>query len=335
MNEIKNLLSINIDNIIENNDDKINGLSNINENLSIHYLIYQITNINTNQYYIGQHITENPLDKYMGSGQYLNKAKKLYGLSSFKKTILFDYNNFHDMNYKEKELVQLSNCYPYNKLSYNLKEGGSNGRLSKKSILKISKTKQEFKKNNPKQYKELCHKLSISHKGLLIGEKHPMFGKNPLENMSKDAFNKRSKKISIKNKITLNNKSKEEWEKIIAKRKITINNRTPEEKQRIHEKLSKANSGKNNGMYGKHLSEETKKKISKKSSGKNNGMYGKNLKNIMTIEMYTKMLDKRRNSMIGRKVMIKNGIQKKVKPDNFQIFLNDGWVFKKNNSKFI
>jgi hypothetical protein len=30
------------------------------------------------------------------------------------------------MNNKEKELVQLSNCYPDNPLSYNLREGGSN-----------------------------------------------------------------------------------------------------------------------------------------------------------------------------------------------------------------
>ena len=34
------------------------------------------------------------------------------------------------MNEKEKELVPISACYPYNPMSYNLIEGGSNGQLT-------------------------------------------------------------------------------------------------------------------------------------------------------------------------------------------------------------
>jgi len=41
------------------------------------------------------------------------RATSKYNLSSFTKEILFDYDNFDDMNNKEIELVQLSNCWPY------------------------------------------------------------------------------------------------------------------------------------------------------------------------------------------------------------------------------
>lgn len=72
---------------------------------------------------------------------------------------------------------------------------------------------------------------------------------------------------------------------------------TKEQKQALKEKLKEVNKGKNNGMYGKYHSEQTKQflsywaefernnniyrtsefkeKMSKLTSGKNNGMYGK------------------------------------------------------------
>lgn len=119
-----------------------NSLSNINTQLSIHYLIYKITNQNNGMYYIGQHKTDNILDGYSGSGQYLQLAQQKYGLSIFIKEFLFDYDNFNDMNNKELELVQLSNCYPYNISSYNIREGGNNT-LNPSSIEKWLKLEKQ------------------------------------------------------------------------------------------------------------------------------------------------------------------------------------------------
>jgi len=48
----------------------------------------------------------------MGSGDIIQVAIHKYGLSCFTKEILFDFDNFDDMNNKEAELVQLSNCFP-------------------------------------------------------------------------------------------------------------------------------------------------------------------------------------------------------------------------------
>jgi hypothetical protein len=90
-------------------------------------LIYRIDNLENGKYYIGQHKTENPLDKYMGSGGLITQAVAKHGIENFVKTILFDFDNFDEMNEKEKELVPLSACYPHDKMSYNLREGGFGG----------------------------------------------------------------------------------------------------------------------------------------------------------------------------------------------------------------
>ena len=105
------------------------GKENINESLSVHYLIYRIDNIENGKHYIGQHQTQNPLDNYMGSGELIIKAIKKYGIEKFVKTILFDFSTFEEMNEKEKELVSISTCYPNDPLSYNLREGGCGGSL--------------------------------------------------------------------------------------------------------------------------------------------------------------------------------------------------------------
>lgn len=103
---------------------EIIGLENVNESLSTHYLIYKITNNINGKHYIGQHKTNNVFDNYAGSGSLIIKAEEKYGLSAFTKEILFDFDNFNDMNDKEIELVQLSNCWPQDKMSYNLVLGG-------------------------------------------------------------------------------------------------------------------------------------------------------------------------------------------------------------------
>ena len=114
----------------------------LSANAEIFHVIYKITNINTGQFYIGKHSTSNISDDYMGSGTYIRSAESKYGLSSFQKEILFIFENEEDAYQKESDLVPLSNCYLYNKLSYNLAPGG------------------------------------VGCVGKLSGENHPMFGKH-------------------------------------------------------------------------------------------------------------------------------------------------------------
>jgi len=69
------------------------------------YTIYKITNKITGQIYIGQHITDDLDDGYMGSGIRITNSIAKYGKDRFDKEILFVFNNFEDMNKKESELV--------------------------------------------------------------------------------------------------------------------------------------------------------------------------------------------------------------------------------------
>ena len=126
-------------NVVQINGINYSGLDRINNDIDIHYLIYKITNITNGMYYIGQHKTRNPTDKYMGSGKYIGRAIEKYSLGNFIKEILFDFDNFDDMNNKEKELVPVNECFPNNPMSYNLIEGG-NGQLTDDIKLRIAET---------------------------------------------------------------------------------------------------------------------------------------------------------------------------------------------------
>ena len=70
-----------------------------------YHLIYKITNIHTGKIYIGRHSTNKINDSYFGSGRSLKKEVKKLGRDSFKKEILFIFDNPEEMIAKENELL--------------------------------------------------------------------------------------------------------------------------------------------------------------------------------------------------------------------------------------
>lgn len=70
-----------------------------------YYAIYQTTCKVNGKIYIGQHRTNNLDDTYLGSGTFIKEDIKRYGRDAFEKKILFVFDNFDEMNEKEKELV--------------------------------------------------------------------------------------------------------------------------------------------------------------------------------------------------------------------------------------
>jgi len=91
----------------------------------LYYVIYRITNMLNGMIYIGQHTTTNPNDNYMGSGKYIGRAIKKYGVENFKKEILFECSSPEELNAKERELVNEE--FINRKDTYNLVLGGIQG----------------------------------------------------------------------------------------------------------------------------------------------------------------------------------------------------------------
>lgn len=227
MNELSTLN--NVFEYVNENGLKINGLSNINNALSVHYIVYRVDNLVNGKYYIGQHQTENPVDCYSGSGKALMFAQAKYGISSFCKTLLFDFDNFNDMNNKEMELVQLSNCYPYDLMSYNLIPGGKyigtlNGELNPLYGIPFTEDhKSKISKALTGIPKSEEHKKHISQSRT---------GQPSTWTLLSDEQKKTiTQKISKSHKKIIHNK---EWNERVSK---GLRNRTPEQKAQSYQKF--------------------------------------------------------------------------------------------------
>ena len=132
------------------------------------------------------------------------------------------------MNNKEIELVQLSNCFPYDQMSYNLKEGGNQGQFTDE-IIKYLKTINS-KENNPfygKHHSSSTRlRISKSKKGCIPPNK----GQKMSETQKQKLRKPKSEESKIKNRLSHLGKH------------VSTNTK---------QKLSKANSGKNNPAFGR------------------------------------------------------------------------------------
>ena len=179
----------------------------------------------------------------MGSGKYIERAIEKYSINHFIKEILFDFDNFDDMNNKEKELVPVNECYPNNPMSYNLVEGG-NGQLTddvKRRISEILKSSGKVAgENNPmfgykwsedqrKHQSEVMTGRQVSDefrekcKIRCSGEGNPMYGKHHTDEARKkmsDAIKQRGGYVGENNPMyglkCLSEEQRVEWRKKIG-----------------------------------------------------------------------------------------------------------------------
>ena len=130
-----------------------------------YYLIYKITNNINGKTYIGAHKTNDINDGYMGSGTYLNRAIKKYGVENFNKEILHIFDNPEAMYAKEAEIV--NEDYLMNENTYNMKVGGFGGwdyvnsNLTKSQLSLRGKKARSFSKGSLGLSKTEEHKLKI------------------------------------------------------------------------------------------------------------------------------------------------------------------------------
>ena len=138
-----------------------------------YYLIYKIKNNITNKFYIGAHETYNIDDGYMGSGVYLKRAQKKYGIKNFTKEILLLCESKEEMYLKEKEFVEVS------EKTYNIISGGKGGwsyarsKITEEIYKKISETmtSPEFYSKTYKQRIDSGRRIAEMQKNPSIREK--------------------------------------------------------------------------------------------------------------------------------------------------------------------
>ena len=242
MNNIPDIISSynDISAEIELSNNNIVGIQNINWDLSTHYIIYELLNKENNHYYIGQHTTNNPLDRYMGSGYLLKKAKRKYGISSFIKIILFDYDNFDDMNEAEKTLVPLSSCNMSNQMCYNLQTGGNPNDLiifREKRRLTYSnwstERKMEMKERNRIHSKNMWKNKEISER-ILKSIHERAHDKKWLEKMSQVTSGKNNGMYGKRLRDCMDEDKYQEWLKTTQNR-CYVNDGKKNKKIYLHE----------------------------------------------------------------------------------------------------
>lgn len=123
------------------------------------YTVYKITNDVNPKEYIGVHRTNNPHDRYLGSGVLIKKAIQKYGRDCFHKEILLETDNIDEAFRLEYELTEGMN--PSN--SYNMIRGGIRIPPADYELVKVRRASARLGGlNNKGKFKTSSHREKIS-----------------------------------------------------------------------------------------------------------------------------------------------------------------------------
>jgi len=213
---------------------------------TINYFVYLTTNLVNGKQYIGEHVTTNINDAYLGSGIIIQNAIAEYGKQNFKRDIIeFFLTKQEAFNAQEKYIIKYNTLKPN---GYNISPSGG--------LQCVNGWSEELKEKMRKPKSEEHIKNIIKFHAHLSGEKHGKYGKSNydiwVEKYGKDEADKRQAIYIEKHS------------------KSTIGNHHTEE---AIEKIRKSNIGKHNHigdknpMAGKKHSQESIEKM--KASAKN------------------------------------------------------------------
>ena len=298
--------------------------------------IYKITNTQTNKCYIGQssnvskrfaqHL--NALKKNRHHSMHLQNSFNFYGEKAFTFEII-EMCPINILNQREKHWIKYYDSFNN---GYNMSVGGETTTLGYKYTDEQRKAKSESRKGKCYITAEGLKRISIAHKGKIVGketrkkisEQRKLLKGSPTIKHTKESI----EKIIESNKNTWSN---EELKKQHSERMKIIENNPDVKKKNIEtnkshwdsnrrEWYSKMMSGKNNGMYGKHQSKESKAKISKATIGENNPA------NKMTEQMILEGIKLIKNGMKCKEFMERFNVSRNI---YFNIKAKKTWLHKK------
>lgn len=236
----------------------------------MHYLIYQTVNVITGKTYLGKHQTEDLEDNYLGSGILLREDIKKYGREIFKRTILHNCKNEKEMN--ELEINLISHILG-NPNYYNIAYGGQGGNIvlhSGHPLFEQTKTKlknaamdrSDRQSNIAKRQHALSREEYSSGNKVTIG----MYGKSQSDHQK-----------SVISKLHKGKVVSEDTKKRLSSAKTGVPNyklrgvpRGIDTINKIRETVlaNGTQRGENNGMHGKHHSDETRLMLSEKAKNR-------------------------------------------------------------------
>lgn len=123
------------------------------------YTVYKVTNSKNGKFYVGVHKTNNPMDRYLGSGEQIKAAVKKYGRDAFVKEILHECQTSAEAYAIEASIVD--EAFVANPNTYNMYRGGFGSGIevaNKNGLNNKGKTKEHFdkmrlaRKPNSKKY---------------------------------------------------------------------------------------------------------------------------------------------------------------------------------------
>lgn len=284
-------------------------------------LIYKITNNINDKIYIGLFSAKKPFENYWGSGHIIKKAIKKYGKENFSKIILEDNIETREKLWeREKYYIALYNSTDP-EVGYNITNGGEGVSMkmsdqTKEKIGLKTKIRLANKENHPRFGKktspELVEKLKIVQKQVALDRRRNQIefcNKNLAEEFKVLAQNKTTKKDMLKLYSNLNI-AKDTLTDVYREIFIQVNGYSlisrPKDKANIEKGVQTRIKN------GKKLSSDALQKMSERSKGNRNPMYGTTF-----VFMY-----------LGK-------VNKRVKPEEVETHLTQGWIKGKYEDAFI
>ena len=136
------------------------------------YFIYRTIRLDTGQFYVGLHSTDDLEDGYLGSGHRLKAAVKKHGKEKFVREIVEMLPDYESLCAKEKEIVTENMLK--DPLCLNIKKGGQCPPTEEANLRRsISLTgKKRVVRHRQPLSEKTKQKISVSHKGKILSSEH-------------------------------------------------------------------------------------------------------------------------------------------------------------------